>query len=127
MVGKLGNMKGLKKGKRNGCGMRGSCLWERDRRDELSWLVFRSRILLWLLLLLLYFLLMIVIGAHYFCCGVCCETGNLQDLGKEMPNVMDPQMLKQLGGSANIQNMLKQVAQMGGGGLGALKNLGGFK
>lgn len=103
VVGNLGNMKALKKGT-----SATMVVGVRERRThfgrEKGWMFWSS---------------------YDFLCIV--DPGNIQDLGKEMPNIMDPKMLQQLGGSANIQNMLKQVASMGGGGLGGLKGFGGFK
>mmetsp|Transcript_1153 Transcript_1153/g.3571 ORF Transcript_1153/g.3571 Transcript_1153/m.3571 type:complete len:478 (-) Transcript_1153:176-1609(-) len=42
------------------------------------------------------------------------ESGNMQNLTKQMPKIMDPQMLRQLGGAGNIQQMIKQIQKSGG-------------
>jgi len=47
------------------------------------------------------------------------KNGNVNMLGKELPKMINPQMLKKMGGAGNLQNMLKQAQQM--------ENSGAFK
>ncbi|KAJ8906483.1 hypothetical protein NDN08_002976 [Rhodosorus marinus] len=47
------------------------------------------------------------------------KNGNMNMLGKELPKMINPQMLKKMGGAGNLQSMLKQAQQM--------ENSGAFK
>eukprot|EP00035_Acanthoeca_spectabilis_P021374 m.437867 g.437867 ORF g.437867 m.437867 type:complete len:534 (+) comp18169_c0_seq1:172-1773(+) len=50
----------------------------------------------------------------------------MADLTKSMANMMDPTILKQMGGMQGVQNMMSQFTA-GGGGMGAMAGMGGLE
>jgi signal recognition particle subunit SRP54 len=50
----------------------------------------------------------------------------MADLTKSMANMMDPSILKQMGGMQGVQNMMSQFTT-GGGGAGSMAGMGGLE
>ena len=51
----------------------------------------------------------------------------MAQLNQQMAKMMDPNVLRQMGGMGGLQNMMKQLQQGSAGGMGGMPNMAGLE